>query len=144
MFKKILLCSDGSEGALKATKLAADLASAHRSELTLMHVCSVPPIAAPFPGAPAFADPLLDRYVEDLHLAVVNRTAPIAKDAEVALHLLLEVGDPINVIIRTADRCEFDLIVMGCRGTNTDQGPALGSVSQGVVQRAHCPVLTVR
>jgi nucleotide-binding universal stress UspA family protein len=144
MFSKILLCSDGSEGALKAAEVAVELARTHHSELTMMHVCTVPPVAAPFQGATEFAFPLLDRYVEDLHMAVVNRTVPIAREAGIECHLLLETGDPIAAITRTADRCEFNLVVMGCRGTNTDQRPELGSVSQGVVQRAHCPVLIVR
>lgn len=144
MFKKILLCSDGSEGAIKAAAVAVDMARLHGAELTLIHVCTIPSTTAAFPGAPEFAYPLLDRYVEDLHMAVVNRTTPVAKEAGVPCHVLLEVGDPISVISRTADRCEFDLIVMGCRGTNSDTRPPLGSVSLGVVQRSHCPVLTVR
>ena len=125
-------------------RVAVEVARLHGAELTMIHVCTVPPVAAPFPGAPEFASSLLDRYVEDLHMAVVKRTMPIAREADVACHVLLEVGEPVAVISRTTDRCGFDLVVMGCRGTHADQRPVLGSVSQGVVQRAHCPVLIVK
>jgi nucleotide-binding universal stress UspA family protein len=144
MFTKILLCSDGSEGSLKAAQVAVEMAKVHAAELTMLHVCPVPPVNTPFPGAPSFAVPLLESYVEDLHLAVINRTMPVAREAGVRCHVLLEVGDPITVISRIADRCGFELVIMGCRGTNADRGPELGSVSQGVTQRAHCPVLIVR
>jgi nucleotide-binding universal stress UspA family protein len=144
MFTKILLCSDGSEGALKAAKVAAEMAKVLSAELTMLHVCPVPPVDTPFPGSPSFAVPLLEHYVEDLHLAVIDRTMPAAREAGIPCHVLLEVGDPIAVITRMADRCGFDLVVLGCRGANADEGPELGSVSQGVAQRAHCPVLTVR
>jgi len=144
MFTKILLCTDGSEGALAATRIATEVARLHGAQLTMIHVSTAPPVDSPFPGAPEFASSLLDRYVEDLHMAVVNRTMPIARQADVHCHVLLEVGNPIAVISRTAERCEFDLVVMGSRGTNPDQRYTLGSVSQGVVQRVHCPVLIVK
>ncbi len=144
MFEKILICTDGSESAIAAARVAAQLAKFHSAELTLLYVCDLPMVDERFPGAPSLARPLLGKYVEDIHSAVVQRTRPVIDAEGVSCHLLLEVGEPIAVIPRIADRCGFDLVVVGSRGLGLDKEMQLGSVSHGVVQRCHCPVLTVR
>jgi nucleotide-binding universal stress UspA family protein len=144
MFKKILLCVDGSERSLEAARVAADLAKTQRACLTLLHVCQPPSLKEPFPGAPAFAKPLLDRYVRDLHQAVIERARPAVLAVGNGYDVLEEVGDPIEVIARIADTQEYDLIVMGSRNLDKDKASQLGSVSHGVLCRAHCPTLIVR
>ena len=47
-------------------------------------------------------------------------------------------------IVKYADEHDIDLIVVGSRGNTDLQTISLGSVSEGVVKRAHCPVLVVR
>ncbi|MGC8668356.1 MAG: universal stress protein [Chthonomonadales bacterium] len=144
MFKKILVCSDGSDRAIKAAGVAAELAKSVNAALTMLSVCQIPEVSEPFPGAPTLSLPAVDRYVRDMHLAVVERTLPIIRNAGVPCDILGEVGDPVSVIAQIAESRDFDLIVMGSRGLNTSQAARLGSVSYGVIERAHCPVLVVR
>lgn len=145
MFRKILLCSDGSERAIQAAGVAAQLARDQKSKLTLLHVCPMPTIQEPFPGAPTLALPALDRYAQDMHIAVMERTRPaICKNGIEPDHVQLEVGDPATVITRVAEANDYDLIVLGSRGLQTDRAAQLGSVSYSVIHRAHCPVLIVR
>ncbi len=144
MFKKILLCVDGSERSLEAARAAAGLTKTHRACLTVLHVCQPPAIKEAFPGAPAFAQPLLERYVRDLHHAVIERTRPAIEAAGSSYDVMEEVGDPVEVIARIADTQEYDLIVMGSRTLDKDKASQLGSVSHGVLCRAHCPTLIVR
>lgn len=144
MFKKILACVDGSDRALAAARCAADLAKTYRACLTLLHVCPMPEIDLPFTGAPLLVQPMVDAYVRDLHRAVMERTLPVVNAEGVFCDTMEESGNPVAVITRVAETQEFDLIVLGSRGLSTERAAQLGSVSYGVAQRAHCPVLLVR
>jgi nucleotide-binding universal stress UspA family protein len=144
MFKKILLCTDGSERSIDAARVAADLAECSKGQLAIIHVASIPVTDEPFPGAPALPKSAIEAYLKAIHVAVFERTLPPVKDARLRFEIIEETGDPGDVISRTADRQEFDLIVMGSRGLRDDKIAALGSVSQEVVQKAHCPVLIVK
>ena len=144
MFKKILVCIDGSERSIQAAAVAAHLATVHKGALTLLHVFQLPPFTEPFPGAPTFALPLLDRYERDVKRAVIERTLPAIHEIGNGYDLLEEIGDPAEVIARVADSREYDLIVMGSRNLDKDKLDRLGSVSHAVLCRAHCPTLVVR
>ncbi len=144
MFKQILLCSDGSDRALQAAHLAAELARIHDARLTLLHVCPVPSVTPPFHGAPTFAGPAVDRYVREMHLAVIERTLPVITRQNVRCEILEETGNPVDVIARVANTQAYDLVVIGSRGVSTERASQLGSVSHGVIHNVCCPVLIVR
>lgn len=144
MFKKILVCIDGSDRSIDAARIAAGLAKDHNACLTLLHVFQVPTLQSPFPGAPTFALPLLVQYEKDVKKAVVEITLPAIHVVGKGYDVLEEIGDPIEVIARVADNRGYDLIVMGSRNMTPDKVAQVGSVSHGVLCRAHCPVLVVR
>lgn len=144
MFKKILLCSDGSDRSLAAAEAAAELAKTHRAHLTLLHVCQVPSMEAPFPGAPSFSGPAVETYTRAMHDAVIRRTLPVIKRAEVPCEIVEESGSPADVIARHANQQDYDLVVLGSRGVSTDKAEKLGSVCHRVLHDAYCPVLVVR
>jgi len=144
MFKKILLCSDGSDRSMTAAAAAANLAKTHKAQLTLLHVCQVPSVEAPFPGAPSFCGPAVQAYIRDMHDAVIRRTLPVIERAGMCCDIVEEVGRPAEVIARVANQQEFDLIVVGSRGISSDKAEKLGSVCHRVLHDAFCPVLVVR
>lgn len=53
-------------------------------------------------------------------------------------------GHPVSLIAEEADRQGADLIVMGTHGRTGLPHMLLGSVAEGVVRSASCPVLTIR
>ena len=144
MFNKILLCSDGSERSVQAAAIAADIAKCRGSRLTLLHVCPLPEVDEPFAGAPGLPKQAIEAFIKSRHLSVIHRTLGPIKDAGVPCEILEETGHPEEVIARVADNQEFDLVVMGSRAHKTEKMTELGSVSFGVVQRVHCPVLIVK
>lgn len=144
MFSKILLCSDGSERSLQASVSAANLAKLTGGALTLLHVCKLPELDEPFAGAPMLPSAALDAYTASRHASVVQRTLSRMKDSGVRCEIIEETGDPVEVILRTADHQGFDTIVIGSRGLKGEKSSELGSVSSQVVQRSHATVVVVK
>jgi nucleotide-binding universal stress UspA family protein len=72
-------------------------------------------------------------------LARLREVAP-----DIAIDTRIESGDPAGVILRTAAETECDLIVMGTRGRTGLNRSRINHVSHEVVERATCPVLTMR
>lgn len=56
----------------------------------------------------------------------------------------VRVGAPAEEIVRYADFCDADLIIMGTHGRSGIAHVLLGSVAEQVVRAAPCPVLLVR
>ena len=56
----------------------------------------------------------------------------------------MTVGAPVTEILRTARLKDADVIVMGTHGRTGLTRMVMGSVTEQVLRRAPCPVLTVR
>ena len=68
---------------------------------------------------------------------------PLADD-QVPAELELREGRQGDMICQFAEEGDFDLIIIGNRGSGMVSRVLLGSVSQEVVRAAPCPVLVVR
>lgn len=120
--REILFPTDFSDVARTAGRTAADLARRFGARLHVLHV------TAPVVG---IASPdTLQRAVDDLGTGVTTVTASAA-------------GTPAAEIVAYAARAGVDLIVMGTHGRSGVSRALLGSVTEGVVRRATCRVLTV-
>jgi nucleotide-binding universal stress UspA family protein len=62
---------------------------------------------------------------------------------DVAVTALFETGHAVTSIVDCAASLGVDLIVMGSHGTNGFERLLLGSVTDGVLRKAGCPVLVV-
>jgi len=145
---KILVASDGSREAELAASSAADLAERTGSELHVVYVGHMPPVLYESPGAVTL-DPDLQRRMqeraEEEARARLDEQAQRVREAgsEVAgAHARL--GRPDAEIVGLAEELGAGLIVLGSRGLGPLRSALMGSVSQSVVQHAHCPVLVVR
>ena len=58
--------------------------------------------------------------------------------------IFIDVKSIIESIIDYATHKNIDLIVIGTRGRTGLKRFFMGSVANGIVQHAHCPVLVVR
>ena len=140
MFERILLAVDGSEHALHAARVAAELARAMRSDQLRIVVC--------FEGIPSYlGEPNLQNAIDQRVLAsneILQQAVDALGDVSVEVHTELIEGDPAEAIIEVARTRESNVIVMGSRGLGRLAGLVLGSTSQKVVSHAPCPVLIVR
>jgi nucleotide-binding universal stress UspA family protein len=53
-------------------------------------------------------------------------------------------GDPVEMILRVAEKSHIDVIVMGPHGRRALARLLLGSVAEAVLRKASCPVLTAK
>lgn len=147
MFSKILVCSDGSGKALKAAVAAAEIARKFGSEVVLLSVYDpsmVPAATTGIPGGPleTAVDP--GRFAAETQSAVEHETGCVFRKAGIQYRQRRELGHPVDRIISSAEDEHADLIVLGSRGIGGFERLLLGSVSEGVLRHAHCPVLSVR
>lgn len=133
----IVLPLDGSELAETAMPWAVALARATSARLLLLRV-QMPYVTGVLGPVPALAVDLHDHELDSAraYLEKFARLTQLDCKIEVAL------GFPMEEIVRVSERAE--LIVMASHGRT---GPArwlLGSVAEGVLHHATCPVLLVR
>jgi nucleotide-binding universal stress UspA family protein len=140
MFEQILLAVDGSEHALKAAKLAGDLARAVNS--AHLRIVIAYDRIPPYLGEPNF------QHIIDTRLREANESLDKARTAvgkvPAVVHTELIEGEPAEAIINVAAMQKSSVIVMGSRGFGQLLGLVLGSTSQKVVSHAPCPVLIAR
>ena len=140
--KRILAALDFSEVSASVAERAASLAAAFSAELTLLHVAAQDPA---FVGYGAGPDTVRDdraRELRDEH----RRLQELAEDLRgrgVAAKALLVEGPSVEKILHEAERRRVDAIVIGSHGHAALYRVLLGSVSEGVVRKARCPVLLV-
>jgi nucleotide-binding universal stress UspA family protein len=129
---------------MKAVKEAIRIAKCEGAELVLLHVMALPgAVYSPEMGGPL--DKVEDRYTKK-GTSYLDAASAVASSAGISTKKVLEqhIDSPVEGITRYADTCGADLIVLGSRGLSGLRGLLVGSVTNGVVQRAHCPVLVVR
>jgi nucleotide-binding universal stress UspA family protein len=145
-FGTILVAFDGSKDSQKAVGLACSLATKFGSELTVVHVFSSPSI-----GYSATSGlPIPDyRVLEDTKKAAAKEVLSkglelAAKEGVKAKGELIEAPSVVEALVEFAANKKADLIVAGTRGMTGFKKLILGSVSSGLVNHSHCPVLIAR
>ncbi|SEN55888.1 Nucleotide-binding universal stress protein, UspA family [Loktanella fryxellensis] len=144
MFSRILVCTDGSDHAAAALRIAAGLAHLCQGDLQIVHVAQVHGDAVAG-GADVIYMPMDPAEVTARAEAVLADASRIATDAgatAVTTHILR--GLAADAILEHAATMQADLIVAGRRGFGAIRGLLLGSVSQSLNVHATCPVLTVQ
>jgi len=139
MFKNILLGVDGSDHALRAARLAGEMACLTGANLRV--VVSFDPVPG-FLGEPYLQEALSNR-MQQADEILQPALDEIGSVPGILKTEVLE-GPPAEAILNVADIREIDLIVMGTRGRGRLTSVLLGSQSQKVISHASCPVMLIR
>ena len=140
--QRILVPVDFSEHAAPVIEWATYLAKQHGSCILLLHAYHLPVEFEQLEGAYLPQDfwTTVKEEAEQSLAAYV----PAIREQEVAVETIVREGYPATVIDEEAAAQHADLIVIGTRGLSGLKHLLLGSIAQRVVQKAPCPVLTVR
>jgi nucleotide-binding universal stress UspA family protein len=138
LIKKIVVPLDGSEYSERALVTATEIAQESHALLTLITVISAYR-EAHLPIVPKLEEQARQRaasYLDPFVKATESKGFPVvAKVAE---------GAPADQIVRWAEECDADMIVMSTHGIGAAGRHALGSIAMKVLESAPCPVLMVR
>ena len=155
MFKNVLVPLDGSEHSLRALETAIQIAKKFDAKMTLIHVYSVTvtPVIMPEPttltpsGVPVMTPAEVTKIVETAREAGQKILADGKRKVEsehIAVETVLKEGNTVQEITKLAKEAKSDLIVMGVKGISKLRELLVGSVSEGVIRQAPCPVLVVK
>ncbi len=139
--KRIILGTDGSPGAARATREAIELAADSGWPLRIVSVWSVPPLE--LSAAPMMAGELAE-VARDRAQEALDAAADAAAEAGIDAITYLRQGDVPQQILELAELIGDAVIVVGSDGRGAIGRALLGSVSTRLVHTASCPVLVVR
>jgi nucleotide-binding universal stress UspA family protein len=139
--RQILCPVDFSPFSRRALDHAAVLARWYEAELTVVHVSPfMPAILGLEPAVSAATLAPFDR--ETLGRELLEFVGETAKTRP-APQLLIRSGPAAATILECATEAKADLVVLGTHGRTGFERFMLGSVTEKVVRKAQCPVLTV-
>lgn len=140
--EKILVALDFSEVTVDVLERGSRLARALPAKLWLVNV-----------GSPEVGDPgagrrrRRDRERVTLQLSDEHRRTQQAaqklRRSGLDVTALCRHGAPVKTILHEAEELGADLIILGSHGRSALYRSLLGSVSEGVLRRAPCPVMIV-
>lgn len=139
-FRKVLIAVDGGPVAAHAADVGVELARSLGAEVALIHAVD----ANPALGAEAGISPSeLAAQAEQEGKRLLAGFRPRLSLEPSALEFVV-AGSPADEIVKAAREWPADLVVIGSHGRGGVQRALLGSVADGVVRHAPCPVLVVR
>lgn len=147
IFSKILAPTDFSDDSRLALNYVIELAQKFAAEVIVVHVDQ--PLSPVMIGdlSPGLDMGTVNRIAEEQRLAALKELDQVTarlREGGLKARSLMRVGAPFLEIIGTAQSENADLIVMGTHGRSGLAHVLMGSVAERVVNKAHCPVLTIR
>ena len=141
---RILLALDGSDSSIHARDLVAALPLPTTTAICVVCAYELPVDWSGAMGAsPAWVDDTDEAMRDELTAKLELLAEPLAERGW-QLERRVVRGRPATAILDLARRFEPDLIVLGSRGRGPLTTMLLGSVSDEIVDQAHCSVLVAR
>ena len=131
-FKHIVLPTDLSQHSQRVMPVVQSLARRYGSAITVLHV--LPEGWQQRPDYDAVQESARRAMSQGFETAL----------SQYKCECICETGDPVEVILRTAQRGNADLIAMGVKHAFEPGIQMCPGVASRVVSEAHCPVLTTR
>ena len=139
---KILVPVDFSDNTPAILEWAAHLAEEHDSQVVVLHAYHLPVEFQQLEGA--YLPPDFWASVRQESETSLARYAGEIERRGIAVETAVCEGYAATVIVEEAALRDIDLIVIGTHGRSGLKHLLLGSIAERVVQKAPCPVLTVR
>ena len=164
--KKILYATDLSESARYAFAYAVSLADLYNAGITMIHVLPEVPAMLDQTVIGYISEERWQKIKSEQmaeakealigkkreHLAIKEALHQFSEDVKqkqkgdgfTTDDIIVLRGNPVEEIIKSAEECNCDLIVMGTHGHGTLEDVMLGSTARRVIRRSKIPVLVVR
>jgi nucleotide-binding universal stress UspA family protein len=142
--KPVMLATDGSPTAEKATGTAIELAKLLDTELVVVTVWDIPYTAVGLAPGPIVGGELSQLSEDEARKIAVEASAR-AEEVGVEARTVIVRGTPtVQELCAAAAKVDPRFLVVGSHGWGVVKRALFGSVSTGVLHHAACPVLVVR
>jgi nucleotide-binding universal stress UspA family protein len=139
MLTTVAVGTDGSATASKAVEAAVEIAQRFDAKLVLLSAFQGDSRPR---GAPSGSEERDWAFDNDARVReMLRRAEQELRERKIDCTTLLDEGDPADVLVKLAEECQADLLVIGNRGM---QRRVLGSVPNTVTHRAPCSVYVVK
>jgi nucleotide-binding universal stress UspA family protein len=135
MFKKILVCLDGSSFSEQVLRFVSEEATAASKKLVLLHVANTATML-PEPDQVAAEKAKAKTYL--------NKKAGVLKEMGIDTECVVIVGDPGPTIVDYAEKSDIDLIAIATHGRSGITRMIFGSVAEYVIRNSKLPILLIR
>lgn len=143
MFSNILVPFDLSNQSIRAFKTALDIAKKYNSKITVLTCLEGDAWHHKFYDSRA--DNELIKKQKQVALSHIAKLESIAKKSNISLKSqILKSTSVVKDIITFSKSRKFDLIVMGSHGRTGVDKLILGSIANGITQKASCPFLIIK
>jgi nucleotide-binding universal stress UspA family protein len=140
VFRKILIAIDDEPIAAHAADIGAELAHLAGAEMAFIHVIDPELVNAADTGLQP--DALVASAKENARKLIGAFRSRLPQQP--AALEFVQIGIPLTEIVNAAKDWPADLIVIGSHGRGGVRRALLGSVAEGVMRHAPCPILVVR
>ena len=130
---------DGSDHGREALRFALSEAALRGARVTAVRAWSIPPLTTTGVGIMPAYQVVRDGLAEGTAAELAQSVEEASSEASVEVEVVQ--GDAAGALVERSAGAA--LVVVGSRGRGSVAGPLLGSVSQGVLHHAECPVAVV-
>ncbi len=146
--KKILVPTDFSKPAMIAAEVAADIAKKANAELTLLHVVEEAVgnslnVEGQVTSDGRWEERLFTMKLIEKAKKQLTKLVEDPKFEGVRVKQELRIGSPYHGMNTIIIERKVDLVVMGTAGHSELEQMIIGSNTEKIVRRSHCPVLTM-
>jgi nucleotide-binding universal stress UspA family protein len=141
MIATIAVGTDGSSTAADAVRVAAEMARRYEAKLVLLSAFQDPGWAPKEHDEPENVELQWALSPSARVREVLARTEQDLKSEGLDCTILVDEGDPADVLVRLAEDCRADVLVIGNKGM---QRRLLGSVPNTITHKASCSVFVVK
>lgn len=141
-FERILCPTDFSKFSFRAADYAVALAKHYDGKVHFVHVVPevlLHPDQYPYLVEPVRTEPEVRKRAHDRLDAFVALT----RAEQIETRFSVEEGSPVPTLLKVAEDDDTDLICLGTHGREGVERLVLGSVTEKLLRKAPCPVLTI-
>jgi nucleotide-binding universal stress UspA family protein len=140
-YRKILCPINFDDNSLTAIHEAAAIAAHHAGTLTLLHVVHINPLVAQGAAEGYAGAELYEGQLQAARDQVGQLLGNLPQGMKP--EIVVDIGDPAEVILATGVKLQADLVVMATHGRTGLARIVMGSVTDKIVRGSHVPVLTL-
>jgi len=143
----ILVPTDFSIKANNAIELAKKIAASTKGKVTLMHVVELPGHSHTSLEEETNNDNITDVYIVQLiekSKRELKMLFEANNDGICEISMCIKSGDPFTMINSYVKSHHHDLIIAGDKGHSQFEDMLIGSLSDKLIRRLECPVITVK